>query len=82
LLYFLINYKFKFAKTFNLIISNTIITKILIIFYKKQKILLLISKNQYVFSNYIKDFCANKLILFDYKFYKRQTTIRETNLYI
>jgi len=71
LLYFLISYKFKFAKTFNLTISNTIIATISIKFYEEQKILLLTNRNQYIFSSYIKDFCANKLVLFDYKFYKK-----------
>ena len=71
MLYFLINYKFKFAKTFNLTISNTIIATISIKFYEEQKILLLTNRNQYIFSSYIKDFCANKLVLFDYKFYKK-----------
>ncbi len=82
LLYFLINYKFKFAKTSNSIVFNIIIATILIAFYKEQKILLLIDKNQYISSNCAKDFRANKLILFDYKFYKEQTTIRKINLYI
>ena len=82
MLYFSINYKLEFAKTFNLTIFNTIIATILIAFYKKQKILLLIDKNRHIFSNCARDFCANKLILFNYKFYKEQTTIKEINLYI
>jgi len=82
LLYFLIDYKFEFAKTFNLTISNTIIATILIAFYKKQKTLLLTNKNQHIFSNRTRDFRANKLVLFDYKFYKKQTTIKEINLHV
>jgi len=82
LLYFLIDYKFEFAKTFNSTISNTIIATILIAFYEEQKTLLLTNKNRHIFSNYARDFRANKLILFDYKFYEEQTTIKETNLYI
>jgi len=82
LLYFSINYKFKFAKTFNLTISNTIIATILIAFYKEQKTLLLTNRNRHISSSYAKKIYANKLILFDYKFYKEQTTIKETNLYI
>ncbi len=82
MLYLLIDYKLKFAKTSNSTIFNTIIATILIAFYKKQKTLLLIDKNQHIFSSYARDFCANKLILFDYKFYKEQTTIKEINLYI
>ncbi len=82
MLYFLINYKFEFAKTFNLIVSNTIIATISITFDKKQKILLLTNKNRYISSNYTRNFCVDKLILFDYKFYKEQTTITKINLYI
>ena len=82
MLYFLINYKLKFAKTFNSTTSNTIIATILIAFYKKQKTLLLTNRNRYIFSSCARDFRANKLILFDYKFYKEQTTIKEINLYI
>jgi len=82
LLYFSINYKFEFAKTFNLIILNTIIAIVSIAFYKKRKILLLTNKNRHIFSNYARDFRIDKLISFDYKFYKEQTTIREINLYV
>ncbi len=82
MLYFLIDYKLKFAKTFNSTISSAIIATISIAFYKKQKTLLLIDRNQYIFSSYARDFCANKLILFDYKFYEEQTTIKEINLYV
>ncbi len=82
MLYLLINYKFEFAKTLNSTASNTIIATTLIAFYKKQKILLLIDRNRHIFLSYARDFCANKLILFDYKFYKKQITIKKTNLYI
>ena len=80
--YLLINYKFEFAKTFNSTILNTIIAIILIAFYEKQKILLLTNKNRYISLSCTRDFRANKLVLFDYKFYKEQTTIKEINLYI
>jgi len=82
LLYFLIDYKLEFAKTFHLTISNTIIIIVLIAFYKEQKTLLLISKNRHISSSYARDFCANKLISLDYKFYKKRTIIKKTNLYI
>ncbi len=82
MLYFLIDYKFEFAKTFNSTISNIIIATVSIAFYKKQKILLLIDRNRYIFSNYAKDFCIDKLISLDYKFYKKQTIVKKTNLYI
>ncbi len=82
MLYFSIDYKFEFAKTFNLTVSNIIIAIVLIVFYKEQKILLLIDRNRYISLSYAKDFCINKLISLDYKFYKKQTTIKETILYI
>jgi len=77
-----IDYKLEFVKIFNLIVFNTIIATTLIAFYEKQKVLLLTNRNRYIFLNRTKDFCANKLGLFDYKFYKEQTTIKEINLYI
>jgi len=82
LLYLSIDYKFEFAKIFNSTISNIIIATTLIAFYKEQKILLLIDRNRYIFSSYAKDFRANKLILPNYKFYKKQTMVKKTNLYI
>jgi len=82
LLHFLINYKSKFAKTFNLTISNAIIATISIAFYKERKTLLLIDKNRHIFSSYARDFCANKLISFNYKFYEKQTIVKEINLYV
>ena len=82
MLHFLIDYKFEFAKIFNSTILNAIIAIILIAFYKEQKTLLLINRNRYIFSSYAKDFCANKLILFDYKFYKERTIIKKINLHV
>jgi len=82
LLYFLIDYKFGFAKILNSTVFNTIIATALIAFYKKQKTLLLIDRTRHIFSSYAKKFCTNKLILFNHKFYKEQTAIKETNLYI
>ncbi len=65
MLYFSIDYKLEFAKTFNLTVSNTTIATILIAFYKEQKILLLIDRNRHISSSCARDFRVDKLILLD-----------------
>ncbi len=82
MLHFLIDYKFEFAKTFNLTTSSAIIATISIAFYKEQKTLPLTNRNRHTSSNYARDFRANKLISFDYEFYEKQTTMRKINLHV
>ena len=65
-----------------LTIFDTTLATIWIAFYEKQTILLLKNSHRDTLLSYTRDFCKNKLILFDYKFYEKQTTIKRINLHV